>query len=75
MQVETLRFEQDFAAQVDTLPTSLQRKDAFYYELQSTKKESQDNIEQLIEASNEDPISENTVNINSFFEIVFFSIY
>lgn len=52
VQVETLKFGEDFTAQVDTLPSSLQRKDAFLFELQNTMKESRDNIEKLSELIN-----------------------
>lgn len=62
LQTETLaRSEKDFAAQVDTLPSSFQRKDAFFYELQNVMKESKDNVERLTQISD----SENTEEIVS----------
>lgn len=67
VQVETLKFGEDFTAQVDTLPSSLQRKDAFLFELQNTMKESKDNVEKLSELAN----TNNNEEIVSFFLCLF----
>lgn len=72
VQVETLKFEKDFAAQVDTLPTSLQRKDAFLFELQNTMKESKDNIEKLKEST---ASSNNTDETVSSIPVLYFSSF
>lgn len=47
VQVETLKFVKDFAAQVETLPKSLLRQDAYLFDLQHMIKETRGNIDKL----------------------------
>jgi nesprin-1 len=52
VQVETLRFEQDSAVQVDTLPslTRLTSRDAYLYELEAAIRECTTNLDALEDA-------------------------
>lgn len=54
VQVETLRFEQDSAVQVDTLPplTKLTSRDAYLYELETAIQECITNLNSLEDALN-----------------------
>ncbi|XP_039283704.1 nesprin-2-like isoform X1 [Nilaparvata lugens] len=47
VQVETLRFETDSSVQVNTLPVTVLRQDAYLHELRATIRESQDNLDKL----------------------------
>lgn len=52
IQVETLKFEQDSAVQVDTLPplTRLTSRDAYLYELETAIRECTTNLDSLEDA-------------------------
>jgi nesprin-1 len=52
IQVETLKFEQDSAVQVDTLPpvTRLTSRDAYLYELETAIRECATNLDTLEDA-------------------------
>jgi len=54
VQVETLKFEQDSAVQVDTLPplTKLTSRDAYLYELETAIQECTTNLDSLEDALN-----------------------
>ena len=45
--MDTLKFVNDFAAQVETLPKSLLRQDAFRFDLKQMIKETRNNIDKL----------------------------